>query len=154
MKPTDEQLKDPKWWDENADSWQKVYCKMAQRFGALTDEEDLCDYCVLRPTNPAWDGEGLPPEKIWVEGQRNGVDWVECFYIGQDDEGRPWFKTYQTGDECAFNVFSSDMKLRPLRTPEQRQRDEVKRLIADNEHYGHDYVTDAILAKYELKERE
>jgi len=113
---------------------------------------------IPRPTKPEpkeWDGEGNPVIGSWVEGMRNGKDWIECFYIGPDEKGNRWFKTFKTIDsETEFSVFSSTMRLRPIRTQAEREREELARFLQTRllRNDCRD-LADAILSKYNLTEK-
>lgn len=149
--PTKEQLNDPKWWDENAPEWARSFglagiprnpvffnLKQYKYLEGNRREVDFgethtyslgdIEYVASRPTKQSqeWNGEGLPPvgstqrdcelvgihgdvEQFEVVAHRNGAAIV---YVPLDDNG---------GD--AFPAIPCDF--RPLRTKEQRERDEL-----------------------------
>lgn len=164
--PTQEQLNDSAWWDRVAPEgaefftralgghvaafWKKdVQWMMATegtdwdfKFGiSIPDEQRL----IPRPTKPAapeWDGEGKRPPvgmrcaalsgKRWRNGRviwhREGND-IDAVLL--DDDG--------------FSTFWAD-KFRPIRTPEQRDRDDLAGMIEALNQASSGNLADAIIA--------
>lgn len=145
---TQEQPKDPKWWDENAPKgathaifgdftrwlmldhgiWRFWEGGWWSRPSAKPAGEILAR--PTKPPAPEWNGEGLPPAGIQCEcyhADLNGVkQWIECDVVGP----------YGDYVICApngggFYGFDAN-ELRPLRTKEQRERDELEQLLFDH----------------------
>lgn len=180
MKPTHEQLRDPKWWDENAPEGAEVFIDelyFAKWVGGREFNFYCCDgewVCAetqfsknryfkeqkegvwvidQRPTAPSWNGEGLPPVGCECEYVPDPVCAphiaVKGVFIGRvNDED---FIDVD-GHVDRMKAIDPARRFRPLRTPEQRLRDEIIELLEDTSHDTSD-IADAILAKYELKER-
>lgn len=154
MTPTKEQLADPKYWDENAPEgathwvgptvypWEKheddkrfVWISnnwLADDNGELNLEpvEDF-DYCIPRPTQPQWAGEGLPPVGVECEGLHavEGADWFKCKVNAySDDIGKVWLTEYFGNGftlERDFVLNVEDLSFRPIRTQAEIEREEV-----------------------------
>lgn len=101
---------------------------------------------------PEWDGGGAAPAG-WRGEANNGrdSDYFKVEVVGHHYKtGKEILKT----DHSSMHMLTEKpdcWRLRPIRTPEQRQRDELKGIIADFERRGHDCVTDAILSRYTLE---
>lgn len=152
MNPTDEQLRDPKWWDEVAPEWATHYVishcatpggwyelKGIGAFKMFYNSEEyefqIDNYrkesldVYERPTKPVapeWDGSGArPPVDTAFEFSTNGQSWEErvmlfddgitCLMANRKYPANRWhYKCDDPGWDC-----------RPIRTPEQREREEI-----------------------------
>lgn len=83
------------------------------------------------------DGGDRRPERVLVKG----------YYTHTDDREQVWFTTRE-GEDLVH--LTENILFEPLPSV----RNELKRLIADSEHYGHDYVTDAILSRFDVSFKE
>lgn len=95
-----------------------------------------------------WNGEGLPPVGCECEVMM-GSYWYRCDVLGRDAHTalvRP------KGLHDCWTI-NSGSDFRPIRTKEQREREELRNLI--NEHYNETAkkIADAILEKYTLTEK-
>lgn len=149
MKPTDEQLADSQWWDENRPDWEVVYCKMAEAYGAT--QSDMCEHCIPRPAKPEpreWDGVEWPvPVGITIQngfGEHRTVIAHDGDRIVCRCEKSSCYRGYDRAEAH---------KLSPLKTQAEREREELAELIDINYGNSGAGIADAILAKYELKER-
>lgn len=79
-------------------------------------------FCIARPTNPSWSGEGLPPVGVDIEVLHELYGWIGARVVGQDGEAA----IVRTNDGYA-GVFPHQM--RPIRTPEQIAADEREAAI-------------------------
>ena len=178
MKPTDEQLNDPRWWDENApiDATHLAFHETGRTwFKANEDGTPMLWHMrfdewregfvygspvkmIPRPTAqpkdaPPWNGEGLPPVGCECECW-DGEEWHLGQSVGPYLGG--WLCMLTNNRERPF--VGTELDFRPLRTPEQRLRDELEDLMKGNDFFVPSWIrgrlADAILAKYELKERE
>lgn len=144
--PTEQQLKDPAWWDENAPEGATHYFfKGGDRtagfyksvgssalFWGFDGWSDHCSNpfltdrsCIPRPAKlaePEWNGEGYPPVGCECEFRTNDSDWltVSVRYISK-------FGTVVDVGQGIDAILPEDRGLhfRPLRTKEQRDRDEL-----------------------------
>ncbi len=161
--PTEQLLKDPAWWDENCEPWAQLVAiendarggfelmhQRASAHGSMISvkhpDNDLTFYERPEPQSQEWDGEGLPPvggecECTFAVEQHDTWHKGRVVFSGIDPEGREFFivdtKTYQA-------CYRSLAHVRPLRTKEQRDRDELLEIIYMNE--PSEVIADAILA--------
>jgi hypothetical protein len=140
MKPTEKQLKDPNWWDENSSKYSSHFCKLSEQF---LNTDKPCTSCIPRPTEPQWTGpeDGLPPGGTECEALRaeEGAEWFQCKVNAySDDIGKVWLTRYYiNGLERDFVMNVEDMSFRPIRTQEEIERDElVKQAIKVAEEAG------------------
>lgn len=143
--PTEAQLNDPKWWDENAPegathvclcsggSWQWMKINLSgafnyywhERFSQWVPKESSAgSQNVERPTTPPapeWDGEGLPPVGVECECMRHGL-WVKCEVRAHGEDHACPVAFVQTEFECLVH---DERMFRPIRTKEQREREEI-----------------------------
>lgn len=88
MKPTKEQLADPKWWGENApDGLDYCYWDIAyQRIGF--DKQICKENCYFKPLAKRPEPEWVPEVGEWceVESDTRNV-WKKAMYIGVDSIG-------------------------------------------------------------------
>lgn len=141
---------------EDAKEWRRAGTQYAlERYMEESDEWVI----IPRPTTQSqeWDGEGLPPEGVrvevsytpdderwWPAGQVIAYhgDWV---VFEREGKNRPLIRPY----DC--------VRFRPTRTPEQRQRDELIKIIKEADEMAYSFrpddLADAILSKYNLTEK-
>lgn len=101
--------------------------------GTTPDEGINVDNNVLiaerRPiTEPAWDGEGLPPIGCVCEYRGNDTSWGEVKIIGHD-EGKVVFKP--SGEDYYGITPSHKAEFIPIRSPEDVARDEALNAMSD-----------------------
>jgi len=95
-------------WVKECISWPLSKYVMAENFTV-----------IIRPDAPEeWDGTGLPPVGTECEANDVGHGWISATVIAHDeDEGVAVCKT-----DYGYDGYG---ELRPLRTPEQRERQSV-----------------------------
>ena len=153
MKPTDQQLRDPKWWDENAPEGATHYGINADIWIKYVPEKCACFWdgkwvlyvenlrfernlgkSAVRPTTPVWNGEGLPPVGCECEAyvfadtveQGRPLDkWVEGVFEGRIKAPNGGIAGAFKDSDGVLHCINSHSHFRPLRTPEQRQRDDL-----------------------------
>lgn len=128
--PTQEQLNDPAWWDENAGT-ASHYCPTNKQFY----DSRLHPCCFTRPTKPAapeWDGEGLPPVGCECECasiENNGqASWCKVKIVAFGKATVCMESLENIVDAGKWDLFVKDagrVKFRSIRTKEQREREEV-----------------------------
>lgn len=142
-----ERLKtDAAYWDENLDRH-----PLEIPYGWGTDR------CIPRPAKEIeteWDGKGLPPIGCECEVKNTRGEWRECLIVGYNKACTVFYcDSWTVGSD--YDAFPAS-EFRPIRTKEQRFRDElvveiwgssgVPKGMAAN-------IVDAILAKYNLTEK-
>ncbi|WP_339806371.1 hypothetical protein [uncultured Marinobacter sp.] len=149
-----ERLKvDREYWEEvctHADY--DTYCTLAKGFGP----GDRCNHCIPRPKAPEAEWvDGLPGVGVECELLR-GKEWVPVEITGKGKRVTVFRRLCNAGLEEMTEADASEF--RPLRTPEQRQRDELNKLVrkayldgACDHVGGLSAVTDAILSRYNLE---
>ena len=137
-------------------------------FGNEGDSVDCC--CIPRPTTPAWNGEGYPPVGCECEGdpdtRGNGYEPCKVVHIDKDaDEREHSHLALFRGIDGRYTEPEWCSDFRPLRTKEQREREELELELArtiDQSPMRPDGFTtmidieaavEAILAKYTLTEK-
>lgn len=146
MKPTDEQLRDPGWWDREApegathyeeegrirkssfmkkqgDNWYFWWSRKQDWIHDTMqpDPENL----IPRPT--AWQGEGWPPVGEQCEVFHNGR-WLGATAVGEFGEHKKCMVCAPDGGGF-YGFYSED--IRPLRTKEEVERDRVTQQARD-----------------------
>lgn len=144
--PTNEQLNDPVWWNDNAPEWAEHYCA---EWNGFLNNTPPASCCVPRPAKlPAWNGEGCPPVGCDLECDTGFQNWcpAKCIALGRDH-----------GDTVAIiqttnRVFivSGPGRMRPFRTKEQRVRDELIRILNESSMAKVGDMADAVLEEFEL----
>jgi hypothetical protein len=114
-------------WDK-APELATHYCKLFAGFRGHGDS--LCSHCIPRPSKKAqeaeWDGTAFPiPAGAKCEVQM-GSFWYPGTVIASTAEAA-WFKADQNGE---FWTIMNGLSIRPIRTKEQRLRDELVECIA------------------------
>jgi len=111
---------------------------------STADNKPPSNWTVMssRPTKPEW-VDGLPPEgteceALFMHGAT--TKWRKCEVLRLSDNGR----------ECAVYVPELNRlgwcnTFRPIQTPEQRQQEELQKLVWDKWGFGAHQVADAIL---------
>lgn len=177
--PTEQQLNDPKWWDENAPEGATHYrAPGGMYYGGFYKREPDGEWYFFvdaqweflekpeksaahpltpRPTKPQpqeWDGEGLPPvgcECELLRGRLTEPKWVPIKVTGRGERVTVFRRLSAAGFE---EITEADPdEFRPLRTKEQRERDDLKEIIraaylegASTHIGGIEAATDAIIA--------
>lgn len=169
-RPTEQQLNDPKWWDENApfgathinvfdagSKWWRKRDGCVYEFKSAEWSERLIwpESLSPRPTNPVWSGDGLPPVGCECEYRARGgslnngpyIEWRRCKILAVT-------KLYaimrliepgvSSDHECSVSLSRADF--RPLRTPEQRQRDELIQTILAVGNQSEGVLADTLIA--------
>lgn len=165
--PTEQQLKDPTWWEREAPPWAKTIIRAKDNRDLwwfehhvgrgtamnLRSEQQITadntgfahawEVVVIRPEpqSQEWDGKSWPiPVGVTVKNWR-GEHRTVIVHDGSnivcrcDDSGG--YRGYSKGQATTH-------KLQPLRTKEQRDRDELLEIIYMNE--PSEVIADAILA--------
>lgn len=187
MKPTYEQLRDPKWWDEyvpygathfvpGKSGLSDVFWRIEDGVGveawavgvdALVHYKDpswaydtIPARAISRPTKPAapeWGGKGVPPVGCECEVRVSGDYWTKALVVGLDEEGGIPAAVCRVLD--SYYAFSSKCT-RPLRTKEQRERDDLAKFLTDfffddvSETLRPEDIADAIIAAGYRKEKQ
>lgn len=146
--PTQQQLNDPKWWDENVHpEVERIYvgehCLYEMKligepkylsdrgwssFMGNTDARRYWNYGVSRPTKPElkeWDGEGLPPVGVECEyALKPSGPWFRCEIVSHN---RMVIRCphLETDSDRGLQIVGCNLVFRPLRTKEQREREVV-----------------------------
>lgn len=147
--PTEEQLRDPAWWDENAGT-ASHYCRGKGRFYDFRLHDSRC--CFHRPTKPepqTWDGEGLPPvgltNKQFTLMTRISVACNEHpeteYEVVAHHLGKVVVAGKSFGREFAHIVPADDC--RPIRTQAEREREELAKKAAELITEGYEFYVGA-----------
>lgn len=143
MKPTEEQLKDPKWWDENApDIWATDYdaddhyffcpkghwASITRNWQSFHNPQTYYQIkktgrTFSRPTTPPapeWDGKSAP-----APGELAQSSGGKCSVIGYDSQRKNVAVQWYDGELGVIPVGA----LKPLRTKEQRDVDQLAEFI-------------------------
>lgn len=179
MKPTEEQLKDPKWWGKNAPTGAALYDKELRSWlkkdfffawlvwredqqlwgkaGILVDWDSRESHMAARPVPPPepkqstdieipastptpptaeWDGEGLPPVGCTCEFKTPAAEsgWANCLVMGYYED-LVWITAHFKDDDDLYSgkhltMGVTLMEFRPLRTKEQREREELAEALS------------------------
>jgi len=102
-----------------------------------------------RPVVEYW-VDGLPPVGSECEVY-TGAYWFPAEVLGRAEDA-VWVYTKEEG---AYRTIKSTNDIRPIRTPEQQQREDLVELMSEAwQRGGFSSVADAILSKYNLTEKE
>lgn len=143
MKPTKEQLADPKWWDENAKPEDK-YCYQCERSGGYFFsnilEYGLPKYTVIadRP-EPNWVPEVGEMCEVWVE---NVGYWAKITVLAVDKDTIVW----RNGTDRKSYRGTRISDARPIKT----QREELVDIVYSNNGNPAELIADSILARFDL----
>jgi len=147
-----ERLKvDESLWPEGKWYW----CGRPWVRGFHSDHEP-CSECIPRPTNPEW-VDGLPPEGVECEFRTTHwrIGKVVCYVEGR--HGKQGVVQFDDDWQCFCPEDVEAGRVRPIQTPEQRQREELADVIRGTHTMltGSDQkaIADAILSKYNLTEK-
>lgn len=167
--PTQEQLRDPEWWDENAPEWAKsfgfagiqrlpVFFSLKQYQHVYGNGQSISvgemhtyslgdiEHAASRPTKPAaqeWDGEGRPPVNTKckaVSCHKLRTGTVVWHREGSDVDALVL-------DEDGFTAFWADT-FAPLKTQAEREHEELAELLYNHGMVNRDCdpAADAIIA--------
>lgn len=122
-----ERLKvDREYWDEVAPEWARYYL----RSGAFLSDDMGISHAIPRPEprQVEWGGEGWPPVDCKLEYNTAFGNWVpaKCIAIGHDRHEK--HAVIQTTNRLYLEDKAD--KMRPIRTKEQREREELKEIIS------------------------
>ena len=114
------------------------------------EKEPVCPKQGSLPTKQEWDGEAFPiPSGAKCEVQM-GSFWYPGTVIASTTEAA-WFKSDHDGD---FWTIMNGLSIRPLRTKEQRERDELADLIKNSGACWSKDIAEVILSKYNLEPKQ
>lgn len=100
-----------------------------------------------------WNGEGLPPVGVVCEFAHGmGGDFARCLIVGHHPlNGRPIVDHRKIG--ASLSLAPECWVFRPLKTPEQKQREELAEILERTDGMNYMARADAILAEYTLTKK-
>ena len=99
-----------------------------------------------------WDGSGLPPAGCECEVRGDSDNWYKCKIIGHHGSRAVFFCDHWTPDSD-YNA-SPASEFRPIRTKEQRQRDDLIAIIPHPGFSTKEEIAEAILSNYNLEPKQ
>lgn len=161
--PTQQQLSDPEWWDENApEGATHRSAKTGAWFQIINgsvwewiDDGWMPKELIPRPAKPepkGWDGEGLPPVGFECEVD---INMIQISVVGSPSGWR-WCEVLAHRDECAIVWVPSEnlatkvcnrAAFRPIRTQAEREREELASLIEKHQMAAGSYCTSRSIAE-------
>jgi len=126
MKPTQEQLNDPKWWSRNTESTDNYVLWDKQKLSLISLENYISDidgYELLakRPTKPAF----VPEVGEWYEHTTLHDRYGNLYYIGLDSNG---FKTFNN-DNGELYKFGNYSEFRPIKSERELFVETVSKVL-------------------------
>lgn len=103
-----------------------------------------------------WDGTGLPPVGCECEVKAWAASWFTCAVLAHDGES----VVCRMGDDYPNSAYDgfTDAEFRPIRTKEQRERDDLIEVIRGTKVMvkgsGESAISDAILSHYNLEPKD
>lgn len=154
MKPTKEQLADPRWWDENADGFDFLfYLESADRYAAANEDGTRFGILMLDLSPAKWTLLAKRPESNWVpevgdecEFKHPQFGWTGCTIIGP----------FRGAIVCAPNGGGLYQGMPSDYRPVKTQREELTGIVKLNLDMGisPSGITEAILARFDLTEKD
>lgn len=116
------------WQDSNIIAYRLHQPQEAEQAEA-DDEADLNE-CIGQDAAPLWNGEGLPPvgcECEYTKQTLPGDEWTQCIvdYVGAS------FVVYRDCYGVELTGIIGDIKFRPIRSEEERKREEAVQALCD-----------------------
>lgn len=135
---------DPCWMKFDG-QWRAKYTGSTSGNWGFDDPDDDPRRYIPRPIKQEWDG-GLPPVGTVCE---KSPHWHKCEIIAEHDGGLVIYDMHT----LSYYKVGKGMNFRPLKSPHERQREELSALCDDyikRDDYGHS-LAGAILSHYNLE---
>lgn len=158
MKPTKEQLADPKWWDENSKGYDYIfYLERNDEYKFADAYGDGVNFRLIIDKN-GWELLAKRPEPEWVpevgewcmRGEKGSKHSYKVFMIGYNSKGFPVFESLPHHDSITCDTGCYEYK--PIKT----QREKLIDIVKVNLDMGitPKGIADAILARFDLTEKD
>lgn len=163
---------DSEYWNEVAPTWAthyvmdttscwekwedgKVYDMRDGELRVYVDIEDVSVRDRIPRPKAGWNGEGFPPVGAKVEVWVSKVGyWAQVMVLAVDVDTVVW----RNGSDRESYIGTHIGEVRPIRTPEQRQREELIKVISASDEMAFslrpDDIADAILSRYTLEKKQ